>query len=203
MPRSRLVVVTMALGVGVALMVAAPVAADVVDPSGACSASGHWQDEGVDRASGDYDSSDLIKVPQKDTVLWAGNIKGYALGDEGPRREISGEVEVDIAGVGSVTIDDWGNSSVRYANEGEHSYDVPDVLLNVKMRLHGEHREAPEGSASFTRVCGGSVYVQVTGGTFSNPLSIAALVGMLASGAGLASAGVVRKRWAFEDINPG
>jgi hypothetical protein len=198
-----LVVAALVLGGTMALLAASPAAADAVDPSGACSASGHWQDEGVDRASADHVPSDLIKIPQKDTVRWAGNIKGYALGAEGPRREISGEVEVDIAGVGTATIDDWGKSSVRYANEGEHDYDVPDVLLNVKMRLQGEHREAPEGSASFTRVCGGSVYLQVTGGMFSNPLTIAALVGMLASGAGLASAGVVRKRWAFEDTNPG
>ena len=47
------------------------------------------------------------------------------------------------------------------------------------------------------------MYVQVTGGSFSNPLAIAALVGMLASGAGVLSAGVVRKKWAFEDTNPG
>ena len=78
--------------------------------------------------------------------------------------------------------------------DGRHRYNVPDVLLNVKIRLHGEHREAPEGSASFTRVCGGSVYLQVKAGAFSNPLSLAALVAMVASGAGLISAGVVRKR---------
>jgi hypothetical protein len=43
----------------------------------------------------------------------------------------------------------------------------------------------------------------VKAGRFENPLAIAALVGMIASGAGLASAGVVRKQWAFEDTNPG
>ena len=77
------------------------------------------------------------------------------------------------------------------------------MLLNVKMKLHGEHREAPEGSSAFERVCGGSVYLQVKAGRFENPLSLAALAGMVASGAGLASAGVVRKQWAFEDRNPG
>jgi hypothetical protein len=61
------------------------------------------------------------------------------------------------------------------------------------MRLHGEHREAPEEGGTFTRICGGSVYVQVKEGTFANPLSLAALAGMVATGAGLISAGVVRR----------
>ncbi|MEQ1786668.1 MAG: hypothetical protein ABL966_06420 [Acidimicrobiales bacterium] len=182
---------------------ALPAAADVVDPTGACGASGEWEAEGVTRASPDFVPDDIIEIPQEDTVRWSGNIAGNELGAEGPRREISGEVDVDIAGIGSATIDDWAGSSVRYANEGEHTYDIPDVLVNVKMRLHGEHREAPEGSGNFTRVCGGSVYLQVKGDTFGNPLAIAALVGMVASGAGLASAGVVRKKWAFEDQNKG
>lgn len=183
-----------ALVAGVVVLTAAGVAhADVVDPSGACDASGLWVGEGVTRASADYSSSDLIEIPQKDKVQWAGSVGGAGKGEEGARREISGEVEIDIAGVGSATIDDWGGSSVKYANEGNKKYDLPDVLLNVKIRLHGEHREAPEGSAAFTKVCGGSVYVQAKGGTFSNPLSIASAVGMLLSGAGLVSAGMVRK----------
>lgn len=178
---------------GVVLTTAGAAQADVVDPSGACDAAGLWVAEGVTRASADYSSSDLIEIPQKDKVKWAGSVGGAGKGEEGARREISGEVAIDIAGVGSATIDDWGGSSVKYANEGNKKYDLPDVLLNVKLRLHGEHREAPEGSASFQRVCGGSVYVQAKGGTFANPLSIASAVGMLVSGAGLLSAGMVRK----------
>ncbi|MGQ0432512.1 MAG: hypothetical protein ACT452_08920 [Microthrixaceae bacterium] len=180
-----------ALVAGVVGLMATGVAhADVVDPSGACKASGHWVAEGVTRTSADYSSSDLIEIPQKDKVQWAGSV---GTGQQGARREISGEVEIDIAGVGSATIDDWGGSSVKYANKGNKKYDLPDVLLNVKIRLHGEHREAPEGSAAFKKVCGGSVYVQAKGATFSNPLSIASAVGMLLSGAGLVSAGMVRK----------
>jgi hypothetical protein len=137
---------------------------------------------------------DLIEIPQQDTVLWSGNVAGYEPGTDGPRREISGEVSVDIAGLGSATIDDWGGDSVKYANDGQHEYDVPDLLLNVKIRLHGEHREAPEGSSAFTTVCRGSVYLQVQGGTFANPLAIGALVAMLASGGGLIAAGMVRPR---------
>lgn len=203
MARAKRAVAVLCGGGILAVLGVVPAGADVVDPEGACGAAGLWQEEGVERASPDFNPDDIIEIPQQDTVLWSGNVEGFDLGAEGPRREISGEVEVDIAGVGAATIDDWSGSSVRYANEGDHDYDMPDVLLNIKMRLNGEHREAPEGSSSFKRVCGGSVYLQVKSGTFSNPLSIAALVATVASGAGLASAGVVRKRWAFEDANPG
>ena len=169
---------------------ARPASADVIDPPGACSAAGTWRSEGVRRASAELSSTDVIEIPQKDRVRWEGAVAGAAA--EGPRREISGEVQVDIAGLGSATVDSWGGSSVRYANEGGHSYHLPSVLRNVQIRLHGEHREAPEGTSAFTRVCSGSVYVQVKGSTFSNPLSIAALVGMALSGAGMVSAGVAR-----------
>lgn len=187
------------VGCGAAWLVIAtvPAGADVVDPEGSCSAVGQWQEEGVTRASTEFNSDDVIEIPQQDTVLWGGAVGDAQLGDEVERREISGEVEVDIAGIGSATIDDWGGSSVRAANEGEHEYDIPDILLNVKMRLHGEHREGG------VKVCSGSVYLQAKAGRFENPLAIAALIGMLATGGGLASAGVVRKKWAYEDINPG
>jgi hypothetical protein len=183
------------LCIGAALLVlgAVPASADVVDPDGACTAAGQWQDEGVTRASPDFSSDDIIEIPQQDTILWAGGIGDAAPGTEGPRREISGEIEVDIAGVGTAKIDDWGGSSVKLANNDEHEYDVPDVLLNVKMNLHGEHREAAEGSSDFKKICSGSVYLQVKAGRFENPLSLAALVLMVVFGISMVSAGIVKK----------
>ncbi len=193
MASAKRAVGVLCVGAASLLFGAIPAGADVVDPEGACIAAGQWQDEGVTRASPDFNSDDIIEIPQQDTILWAGGIGDAAPGTEGPRREISGEIEVDIAGVGTAKIDDWGGSSIKYANNDEHEYDVPDVLLNVKMNLHGEHREAPEGSSDFEKICGGSVYLQVKAGRLENPLSLAALALMVASGISMVSAGIVKK----------
>src|SRR5579864_4492284 len=125
------------LGVG-----SAPVAAyaDVITPTGACVASGHWVNSGQTETSTAHSSSDVIKIPRKDTVQWAGNIKGYALGAVGPRRAIKGDVQLDLP-IGSVTIDSWGKTSVRYANTGAHKYNLPSFLSGIEMRLHGQHSE--------------------------------------------------------------
>jgi hypothetical protein len=194
-----------ALGVvGLPIVLAArPAGADVIDPEGKCFGAGTWTEEQVSRDSTMYDPSDTVEVPQADTVHWQGNIQGFDAGSEGPRRRISGEVELDILGLGAVTIDDWGGSSVRYANEGDHEYDFPSVLVNVKMKLQGEHREAPEAGGAFTRICGGSVYVQIEGSTFSNPLAIAAIPGLALTLLLLIWSGFRKVAPAFEDVNPG
>jgi hypothetical protein len=140
----------------------------------------------VTRASEDYVPDDVVVIPQEDTVAWEGGIAGAAPGQTGPEREISGEVEVDVAGVTTIKIDDWGGPSELYANSGEYEYEVPDVLVNVKMKLQGEHREG-------SPVCGGSVYIQVDGSAFSNPLTIAAIVGLVLTAWGLFIAGSVKK----------
>lgn len=177
---------------------ARPAGADVVTPPGECVASGHWQKAGLDEASGDHDPNDVIEVPRADTVAWQGNIKGYALGADGPSRAIAGAVKLDLP-IGDATIDSWGGTSVRYANEGEHKYNFPSVLTGIKMKLHGEHRE--NGSV----LCSGSVYVKIAGSVWSNPLAYAAL-GLLVISAGMlffAGKPVFKKIWAYEDVNPG
>jgi len=179
-----------------AVLLSAPAAgADVVTPPGACVGSGAWQRSGQQETSTDHDPSDVIEVPRSDTVRWAGNVKGFALGAEGPRRDISGEVQLDLP-IGSVTIDDWGGSSVRYANEGEHEYDLPNVLAGIKMKLHGEHRE--NGKV----VCAGSVFVKIDG---TSPLLIVAVgLGVVALLLlFVAGRPVFKKLWAYEDVNPG
>jgi hypothetical protein len=172
--------------------------ADVVTPPGECVGTGAWQTAGLVESSSTHVPSDVISVPRADTVRWAGNIKGYQLGASGPGRAISGEVQLDLP-IGTATIDSWGGTSVRYANAGEHAYDLPSFLVGVKMRLHGEHRE--NGVVR----CSGSVYVKVAGSAWSNPLSYGSL-GVLAISAGVllfAGRPVFRKQWAFEDRNPG
>jgi hypothetical protein len=186
------------LGFGALLVAPAAAGADVVSPAGACVGSGTWRTAGLSETSTAHVPSDVVAVPRADTVRWSGNVKGYALGSTGARRAISGEVQLDLP-VGTATIDSWGGSSVRYANEGEHVYDLPSVLVGIKMRLHGEHRE--NGAV----VCGGSVYVKVTGSVWSNPLSYGSLGVLAISGGVLVFAGrpVFRKKSAYEDVNPG
>lgn len=188
-----------ALAVIVAMVLSARAAsADIVTPAGECVGSGRWQAAGLAESSRNHVPADVLKVPQADVVAWSGNEKGYQLGASGPRRAISGEVQLDLP-IGTATIDSWGGTSVRYANQGEHAYHLPNVLVGVKMRLHGEHRE--NGVVR----CAGSVYVQVSGSVWSNPLAYGSL-GLLTISAGLlvfAGRPVFRKRWAFEDVNPG
>jgi hypothetical protein len=180
------------------LIPAAPASADVITPPGACVASGVWQNAGLNEESVKHQTSDVIEVPRKDTVAWKGNIKGYALGTAGPQRTISGEIQLDLP-IKEVTIDSWGGDSVRYANEGEHTYNLPSVLIGIEMRLHGEHRE------NNVVVCSGEVNVKVAGSIWSNPLTFADLGLLVISAAILYFAGkpVFKKNWAYEDANPG
>lgn len=181
------------------LMAAGPAAADVVDPDGACVGSGSWAEGGLSETSTDHVPDDVIKIPRKDVVSWSGAIGDAQLGDEVPRRAIAGKVQIQLPPpIGWVTIDDWGGSSVRAANEGEHDYDLPSVLSGVKMKLRGEHSDA--GSLT----CAGSVFVEIDGG--SNPLMIAGIVGMVLSGGALLYSGkavFTKVAPAFEDVNPG
>ena len=107
-------------GGGVIVLARAPAGgADVIDPRGACQASGAWQAEGVTRASGDYDPDDVVVIPQEDTVSWEGGVGDAAPGQTGPERPISGEVEVDVRRAFVIPIDDWGSDSELYGNAGD------------------------------------------------------------------------------------
>jgi hypothetical protein len=161
---------------------ATPAAADVIVPAAGCFVSGQWQTEGTPRTSPEFLPDDLMTIPRADTVKWAGNEKGFRLSDTGPRRTISGEVEVDLP-IGTVTVDSWGGESVKYANEGLRPYDLPGILGGVKMRLHGEHRD--DGIVA----CSGAINVKVAGSPLTNPMTYVALGLLLMSGAGLVGAG--------------
>ncbi len=175
-----------------------PAAADVVTPAGTCVGSGMWLKSGLRETSTAHDPNDTISVPRADTVKWSGNIKGYALGSVGPERKIDGAVQL-VLPIGTATIDSWGKSSVRYANEGEHRYDLPSVLIGVRMKLKGFHKD----NGKLT--CSGSVYVKVAGSATRNPLTYVALGGLVISAGLLLFAGrpVFKKIYAFEDYNPG
>lgn len=180
---------------------AAPAGADVVEPPGSCQGTGTWEGSGQFEDSAAHERSDVIEIPQEDTVDWTGSLEGHAIGDTVPRREIDGAVEVKLpAPVGWVTIDDWGGSSERVANEGSHHYKLPSVLIGIELPLRGFHNENGVG------FCEGEVSVVVEGSTFSNPMAIAGLAGLAIFGGVLYFAGrpvITKAGPSYEDVNPG
>lgn len=158
-----------------AILCAGPAGADVVTPPGACFGSGTWQSTGQEENTAEHVPSDVITIPQQDTVDWSGQV-GDGTGTE--RREIGGEIRVELP-IGSVVVDDWGGESERYANAGEHTYKLPSVVVGIEFTLTGSHSEG--GS----EVCSGSVGMVVDGNLFSNPLAIGSLATLVLSGAGL------------------
>ena len=194
----RAIAVAMIAGIGVVAPVTVA-AADVVTPPGACHGAGTWQGAGFSEDSANHVKTDVIKVPREDTVLWSGELQGHKVGDVIPRRDIKGKVQVAMPKpFGLITIDDWGGSSVRAANNGDHHYNVPSVLVGVKMKLSGEHSDGG------TLTCKGEVFVEITGGT--NPIKLVGLGGMALTFLALVAAGrpaFIKIKPAFEDVNPG
>ena len=84
---------------------------------------------------------------------------------------------------------------MRYANDGAHSYKLPNVLIGMEMRLHGEHRE------NGVVVCSGAVNVKIAGSIWSNPLSYAGIGGLVIAGGMLFVAGrpAFHKIWTYYD----
>jgi len=169
--------------------------------TGDCHGSGHWEKSGQDEDSASHNPSDVISIPRADTVDWQGALDNHQLGDTVARRDISGKVELELPKpLGWVSIDSWGGSSVRAANAGKHSYNLPSVLTGVKLKVHGVHRDAG------VVTCEGSVFVKVAGSATSNPLLFAGIGGMVLFGGLLLFAGrpvFTKVAPAFEDVNPG
>ena len=173
-------------------------AADVVSPPGSCAGTGTWEQARFTERSVAHAPSDVIKIPRADTVRWTGRIRGFGLGATGPRRDIAGAVQLELP-IGQVDIDTWDKSSVRFANTGEHKYDLPSILIGVKMKVKGYHKD------NGRTTCSGSVYMQIEGSATKNPFTWVAIGGLVISGGLLLYAGrpVFKKLWAFEDVNPG
>ena len=84
-------------------------AADVVTPPGACHGAGVWQGGGFTEDSANHVTSDVIKIPREDTVLWSGELKATRRTTRSRRRDISGKVQVAMPKpFGLITIDNWG-----------------------------------------------------------------------------------------------
>lgn len=171
--------------------------ADVVTPPGSCTATGHWVHQRYIRTSTSYVPSDVVAVPQKDTVDWQGHEHGKPIGYFGPPRPIDGAVQVTVPFGIKVTVWHWGgDKSPRYSNEGQESYNVPSLLIGVRMKLSGYEKDNGQ------LVCSGSVYVQVIGSRLKSPLGWIGLAGIVVFGAGLLAAGFRKTELAYDDLNP-
>jgi len=198
MARALAFTVVGAVVIGTAVAFPAALAsADVVTPPGTCTATGHWVQGGFTRSSTDYKPKDVVLVPQKDTVNWDGHEFGKPIGYFGPPRPIDGAVQVAVPFGVNVTIWHWGgHQSPRYSNEGQEAYNVPSILIGVKLKLSGYENDNGK------RVCSGSVYVEVTGSKIKNPIGWAGIGGSVIFAAGLLAAGFRKTKLAYDDINP-
>lgn len=167
--------VCLAAAAALAWLPVAPASADLVTPPGACTGSGEFQSTGVSYTSTALQPSDVVLIPQQDTVRWIGQEHGEPIGHVGPSRQIKGDLSLELPGdVAAVNIWSWGPSqSTKYANQGLEHYSVPSALVGVKLKLVGHEVEAG------APVCSGSVYVEVSGSVTSNP------VGYTSGGLGL------------------
>ena len=190
--------VAAAVAVGVGFVVPAAVAsADVVTPANTCTASGQWVQGGFTKNSTDLVPNDVVLVPQKDTVNWQGHEFGKPIGYVGPARPIDGAIQLHVPFGINVTIWHWGgDKSQRYSNEGQEAYNVPSLLIGVKLKLSGYENESGK------RVCTGSVYVEVAGSKAKNPIGWAGIGGSVIFAAGMIAAGFRKTRPAYDDINP-
>ena len=170
--------------------------ADVITPPGACTASGTWVAAGFTRTSTQYKPSSVVAIPQDDRVNWVGHEHGEPIGFVGTRRPIDGKVQLAVPFGVKVTIYNWDGSSVRYSNEGQEHYNLPSVLVGVKLRLSGYEKDSGK------TVCAGSVYVRVSGSKFKNPLGWAGIGGTALASLGLVGASFRKTRPSYDDINP-
>jgi hypothetical protein len=183
--------------VAVLALPAALASADVVAPPGSCTATGQWVQAGFSKSSTDYTPNDVVLIPQKDTVNWQGHESGKPIGYFGPPRRIDGAVQVELPYGIKVSIWHWsGDKSQRYSNEGQEKYNVPSVLIGIKLKLSGDEND------NGTRVCSGSVYVEVKGSKLKNPVGWAGIGGSVVFAAGLLAAGFRKSKLAYDDINP-
>jgi len=182
--------------VGLALA-SGPAAADIVSPPGACTATGHFGHANLTEHSTADVPSDVIVVPQADVVQWSGHEHGRPIGYVGLKRPISGAVQLVLPGSLAVSIWHWGDAeSARYSNAGAESYRLPSILIGVKLQLTGFEKD------SGRTVCQGSIYVEVAGSTFKNPLGWVGLAGSVLFLGGLVVAGFRKVRPAYDDVKP-
>jgi hypothetical protein len=166
-----------------------PASADVVSPPGACSATGDFTHAKLTVHSTAYVPSDVIVVPPVDVVQWSGHEHGKPIGYVGEKRPIAGAVRLVLPGSFTVSLWSWAEgTSTRYANAGAESYRLPSILIGVKLKVTGFEDDAGR------TVCSGSVFVEVAGSKFANPLGWVSLAGSALFLLGLVAAGFRKVR---------
>jgi|HubBroStandDraft_1064217.scaffolds.fasta_scaffold15902_2 hypothetical protein len=177
------------LAAGGTALASGPASADVVSPPGACSASGDFTHAKLTVHSTAYVPSDVIVVPRVDVVQWSGHEHGRPAGYVGEKRPIAGAVRLVLPGSFDVSLWSWADAeSTRYANAGAESYRLPSILIGVKLKITGYEADAGR------TVCSGSVFVEVAGSDFANPLGWVALGGSALFLVGLVVAGFRKVR---------
>ena len=79
------------------------------------------------------------------------------------------------------------------SNAGAESYRLPSILIGVKLQLTGYEKDAGR------TVCSGSVFVEVAGSKFQNPLGWVAAAGSVLFLGGIVAAGFRKVRLADDD----
>jgi hypothetical protein len=185
------------LAVGGIALASGPASADVVSPPGGCSAIGDFTHAKLTVHSSAYVPSDVIVVPQVDVVQWSGHEHDKPIGYVGPKRPIAGAVRLVLPGSFDVSIWRWAEAeSTRYSNAGAESYRLPSILIGVKLKVNGFEEDAGR------TVCSGSVFVEVAGSVFANPLGWVGLAGSALFLLGLVVAGFRKVRPAADDVRP-
>ena len=162
------------------LAVAAPAAADVVTPAGACAGQLAWTGAGTTRTSTDLSPDEVVEIPRADQVAWTGRVVGPAAGTP---REVAGRVALRLPPpLGSIDLADWSGSATDVERSGTYGYDLPAFLpAGVRFDLLASHDEAGQ------RHCSAAVALVITGGP--SPLAWVALVVALVVAVGLALLG--------------
>lgn len=162
---------------------AAPAGADVVSPPGACAGAGAWTKAKFTERLKTKSPDDVITIPRTDVVKWRGNLKGQTPKSKVPRRDIEGELVIVLPAGQHIVVNHWDKTSIKGANRGRRGYNLPVFFSGVKMKLEGHHEENGK------TVCSGSIWLKVDGGAGSNPLTWAAVAGIVLSGLALLWAG--------------
>jgi len=168
-----------------ALAATTPAGAEVTDPPGRCVGRAEITADGAEPVlidSSTLQPGDVTTVPRSGSIVWSGELVGV---DAGAERPIAGFVKVDLPWPApDVTIKDWSGTSTRVERSNTSEYSLPSITpRGVTLPVYGEHRENGE------LFCAGSTKIRLTGSAFASPLTVAALVGLILSGAGLFFAG--------------